>query len=296
MRAFGVFLLVLAGALFAAAVLVYPAWLLVGLIDQQPIHRVMHRLAMLAALGGFVYLWRRYELADKQSLGYALPRREFIRQLLMGSAAGVAIIAPLIALLFVTGARSPIEGAYQDAPLLLKLVVGGLASGLAIALIEETFFRGALFTAIRRESGALLAVLLPSALYASLHFLGGRLKIPVDQIGWGTGFAVLGEMFDKYATPVALIDSFLSLFCIGVLLALTRMRTGAIATSIGMHAAWVAAIAFTRGTSRINADAPVSWLVGSYDGVLGWGALGYILIIAAAYFALRGMPPARGIS
>lgn len=288
--------MVLAGALLAAAVLTYPAWLLVELVDHQPVHRVMHRLAMLAALMGFVYLWRRYELANKQSLGYALPRREFIRQLLTGAIAGVGIIAPLIAMLFVTGARSPIEGAYQDASLLLKLVLGGFASGLAIALIEETFFRGGLFTAIRRESGTLLAVLLPSLLYASLHFLGGRLKIPDDQLGWGAGFAVLGEMFVKYATPAALIDSFLSLFCVGVLLALMRIRTGAIAASIGMHAAWVGAIAFTRGTSRVNTDAPASWLVGSYDGVLGWGALGYILVIAAACFALRGVRPERAIS
>ena len=293
MRAFGLFLLVMAGALLAAAVLAYPAWVLVGLIDDQPIHRVVHRLAMLAALAGFFYLWRRYSLANKPSLGYALPRREFIRQLLLGLGIGIAIIAPLMAMLFAIGARTPIDGAYHNAPLLLKLVLGGLASGLVVALIEETFFRGGLFTAIQRESGALLAVMLPSLLYASVHFLGGRLQIPADQIGWSAGFAVLGEMFDKYAAPAELVDSFLSLFCVGVLLALARLRTGAIAASIGMHTAWVSAIAFTRGTSRVNAEASTGWLVGSYDGVLGWGTVGYIMVIGAAFCAVRYSMSAR---
>lgn len=289
MRAFGVFLLVLAGALLAAAVLTYPAWLLVGLIDDQPVHRVMHRIAMLMALIGFFYLWRRYALADKQSLGYALPRRVFIRQMLIGMGVGAAIIAPLLLLLFALGIRIPMEGALANAQLLLKLFFGGLASGLAIALIEETFFRGGLFTAVRRESGATLAVVLPSLLYAVVHFLGGRLQVPADQVGWDAGFAVLSQMFVKYAAPLGIADSFLALFCVGVLLALVRMRTHAIAACIGMHAAWVCAIAFTRGISRVDTASPNYWLVDTYDGVLGWAALGYMLVMAVLFlvFARR---------
>ena len=43
-------------------------------------------------------------------------------------------------------------------PDLLKLVFVGMASGLVVALIEETFLRGAMQTAITRESGAALAI------------------------------------------------------------------------------------------------------------------------------------------
>jgi hypothetical protein len=40
----------LAGSLVVAAALTYPAWLLVGLVSIEPVHRVMHRIAMLIAL------------------------------------------------------------------------------------------------------------------------------------------------------------------------------------------------------------------------------------------------------
>jgi uncharacterized protein len=283
MRAFVLVFALLAGALLTAAILAYPAWLLVGLIAQQPIHRVLHRIAMLIALVGLIYLWRRYGSADKPSLGYALPRREFSRQLLIGLGLGAAVITPLMVMLFVLDVRVA-RGLEMGA--LIKLLLAGLASGLLVALIEETFFRGALFTAVRRESGAVLAVVLPSLLYASVHFLGGRLRIPAEQIEWSSGFAVLSEMFVKYKDPAALMDSFLALFFVGVLLALARLRTGAIAVCIGMHAAWVCAIAVVRGSSRVNPDAAASWLVGSYDGIIGWGVVGIMLAMAIAYFAI----------
>lgn len=283
MRAFVLVLALLAGALLAGATLAYPAWLLVGLLAEQPIHRVVHRIAMLLALVGLIYMWRRYGLADKPSLGYALPRREFLAQLLMGLGIGAAIITPLMVMLFVLDVRVA-RGLEVGA--LIKLLLAGLASGLVVALIEETFFRGALFTAIRRESGAVLAVILPSLLYASVHFLGGRLRIPAEQIEWSSGFAVLSEMFDKYKDPAALVDSFLALFFVGVLLALARLRTGAIAVCIGMHAAWVCAIAVVRGSSQVNPDAAASWLVGSYDGIIGWGVVGFMLVMAIAYLAI----------
>lgn len=288
MRAFAIFVALLAGALLVAANLAYPAWLLVSTLADEPIHRIMHRIAMLAALIGLVFLWRHYGLANKPSLGFDLRRAQFLRQLLLGIAIGVGIILPLIVVLLVLDVRQP----RADVGILLiaKLAAGGLLSGLAIALIEETFFRGALFTAVRRESGTVLAVVLPSLLYASLHFLGGRLNLPADEIQWSSGFAVLGKMFLKYTEPMAIVDSFLALFCVGVVLAMARIRTGAIAVSMGMHAAWVSTIVVTRGISTVAAESSTAWLVGSYDGVLGWGALAYIAVLGAGYLvAARGL-------
>ncbi len=48
----------------------------------------------------------------------------------------------------------------------------GLATGLVVALIEETFLRGAMQSAIARESGALAAIVLMSLVYAATHFIG----------------------------------------------------------------------------------------------------------------------------
>ena len=56
----------------------------------------------------------------------------------------------------------------------LRLLLVALSSGIAVALIEETVMRGAMHTAIERESGELAAALLTAPLFAVLHFFAKR--------------------------------------------------------------------------------------------------------------------------
>lgn len=283
MRAFLELLVFLTLSLIAAAALAYPAWWLVGLAFDQPIHRVMHRIAMLVAFIGLIWMFRHWRVANKDALGYSLPRREFFKQLLIGLVCGFAIMLPLMLTLFGLDIRNLKPDFDWSFVALVAAVASGLLSGLVIALIEETFFRGALFSAVRRESGVALAIVLPSLLYASVHFLGGRLRLPRDQIEWSTGFDVLAKLLERYAMPFDLVDSFVALFAVGVLLSLVRLRTNAIAACMGLHAAWVCTISFVRDVSLVDEAAPVSWLVGSYDGIIGWGAVGWIALMAIAY-------------
>ena len=283
MRSFLLLVAFLIVALIAASALAYPAWWLVGFLSDQPIHRVMHRIAMLVAFIGLIWIFRRWNVANKDALGYGLPRPRFITQLLLGLVCGVAIMLPLMLTLFGLDVRDIKEDVSFRIADVAGVIAGGLLSGLVVALIEETFFRGALFTAVRRESGTAMAIVLPSLLYASVHFLGGRLRLPREEVEWSTGFAVLSKLLERYADPLDLADSFLALFAVGVLLALVRMRTNAIAACIGLHASWVCTIAFVRRVSSVDEASPAGWLVGSYDGVIGWGAVGWIAIMAVAY-------------
>lgn len=285
MRTFLKFVGLLAGALLLAAALTYPSWKLVELISDQPVHRVMHRLAMLFALLGLIWFVRRYRLGYASALGYGLPRAQFMRQLALGYLCGLALLLPLIIALFMLELRVPRAHAFTAAQL-LPLLGKGMVAGLVVALIEETFFRGILQTAVERESGPLAAVLLPSALYASLHFLGGRLRVSDAGVDWTAGFTVLARLFEKYAAPLTLVDSFLALVAVGVLLALIRRRTGAIAAGMGLHASWVMLIAVTRSSSTDNQANAQNWLTGTYDGVIGWGALIWTLLILGAALAL----------
>lgn len=280
MRTFFKFIGLLAGALVLAALLTYPTWRAVELMSDQPVHRVMHRLAMLFALLGLIWFVRRHGLGYAQALGYGLSRRRFLHQVGAGFGIGFLLLLPWMLLLFVLDLRVPRTGAVEGSHL-VTLALSGALSGIVVASIEETFFRGILQTAVERESGALAAVLLPSALYASLHFLGGRLKLADAVVDWSAGWAVLAKLFEKYATPLDLVDSWLALFAVGALLALIRQRTGAIAAGIGLHASWVMLIAITRDSSTDNRLAPTDWLTGSYDGVIGWGVLFWTLAILA---------------
>jgi uncharacterized protein len=284
MRTFFLFVLLLAAALIVASAVTYPAWLLVGLVSVEPVHRVMNRIAMLLALIGLVMLTRRLGLSDRETMGYGLPRSQFLRQLLIGWLSGFLLMGPLVIFLLgldIRDLKPGFEGSW------LPLFLGGALSGFAVAFIEETFFRGVLFSAVRRTSGVVAALLAPSILYAALHFLGGRLRVPPADVSWEHGFLVLSRLFERYAQPLAFADSFLALLMLGVLLALIRWRTHAIAASIGLHAAGVCAIAMLRGATTVNATAEHAEWVGSYDGVIGWGALIWFGLITAVYVTLN---------
>lgn len=286
MRSFLALLAFLVAALIAAAALAYPAWWLVGFVSDQPIHRVMHRIAMLVAFIGLIFIFRRWRVANKDALGYGLPKAQFIRQLCVGFIVGAAMMVPLMAMLFALDVRAAKPELSWDAGELGALIASNLLTGLVVALIEETFFRGALFSAVRRESGTALAIVLPNLLYAAVHFLGGRLRLPREEVEWSTGFAVLNKLLEKYAAPLELLDSFLALFAVGVLLAVVRVRTNAIAACLGLHAAWVCVIETVRRTSSVQVDAQASWIVGSYNGIIGWGALGWLAVTLLAYWWL----------
>lgn len=278
MRAFALFVALLAGSLVLAAALTYPAWLLVGLVSIEPVHRVMNRVAMLIALVGLIVLTRRLGLSSREAMGYGLPRREFIRQLIIGWLCGVGLMLPLVGLLLGLDVRE-LKPGYDGN--FLTLIAGGIVSGLIVAFIEETFFRGVLVTAVARTSGTVAAIVAPSLLYAAVHFLGGKLRVPADEVAWVHGYTVLSKLFERYAQPLTFIDSFIALAMLGVLLALVRLRTGAIAACVGLHAAGVCAILVLRTVTVVNTSSPYAPIVGTYDGVIGWAALFWFGVIAA---------------
>jgi uncharacterized protein len=56
-------------------------------------------------------------------------------------------------------------------PYLAKKALQALIGGLLIGVLEETFFRGALYTAIRRRDGVASAVVWTAFLYMLVHFM-----------------------------------------------------------------------------------------------------------------------------
>lgn len=241
---------------------------------------------MLCAIVSLVWLFRRWHLTRRQDAGFGLPAGQFWQHLGIGLVAGAIIILPLLFALQTLGVRVADPRVEVTWSLLLTGIIKGLATGLVVALVEEIFFRGYLYSAIERESGRTLAIVLPSVLYASVHFLDGRLRVPADQIHWSSGFAVFASMFDAYAQPATIIDSFFSLFAVGILLAIARARTRGIGLCIGMHAAWVCALYCCEVTTQFNPQSPAQWLVGSYDNVVGWATVFWMAVMAGVYVAI----------
>jgi uncharacterized protein len=300
MRAFAWFLgsILLAGLIGAA--IAYPAYELSSTFANWAFHRVASRIAMLVLIAELVWLCRYLNLKTKPDLGFGLPWRRFLSQSLLWGAIGMATAGLGAAFLLLTHLRV-VDPAFVPSPAnFAQILLVGLGSGISVALLEETVFRGAMHTAIERESGPWTAALLTAPLFAILHFFA-KVRIPAEDVGWGSGFDLLARSFAPLSHPALVFDSFLSWLVVGLILSLTRSLTGNIAVAIGLHAGWVVVLrmlqqATTTGVTPDSA-AYAAW-VGRFDGLLGYWMVPWGVGLAAALWLTRSawVPYARGSS
>jgi membrane protease YdiL (CAAX protease family) len=279
MRSFAWFLGLMALALAAIAVFAYPAWTLLHPFFDFPFHRVGERIGMLALLAGFLLVARRLRLADRASLGYGLPRRAFLRETSLGLALGVASMLAVVGLMTALGLLDWRPAAGLTGMDLLRLVALRAGSGFAVAFIEETFLRGAMHTAIERESGTRLAVLLTALFYAATHFFASY-HIAPGQVTSSSGLELLAGTLHSWAQPAGIADAFLALLAVGVVLGMVRAATGNIAACIGLHAGWVWVMLVAHGLTRPRSDAPLGFLLSRFDGFVGWLVLAWTAALA----------------
>ena len=157
-----------------------------------------------------------------------------------------------------------------------------LAAGLLVGILEETFFRGALFTAIRRRGTAASAIAASALLYAAVHFLKPGALDTHGPVDWPAAGRMVLDGFTG-AVDWTSLDSFVALVMVGVLLGLVRERTGHIGWCIGLHAGWVLVIQVARHLTDGNAASAYAFLAGEYDGVIGWLAAGWLAVLTAGY-------------
>ncbi len=282
MRSFAIFLALIALALAGLALFTYPAWLATQSLGFDfKFHRIASRIAMLAFFAGFVLVARRLGVANRASLGFGLPATAFLRELGKAFVLGAALMLPVLATMVALDMRVLKPGIVYDAAGWARLIALAVGSGLVVALLEETAMRGAMHSAIARESGALPAIVLVSLVYAASHFFA-KTRIAPEQIGPGAGLDMLAGMLRSFADPLAIVDAFLCLLAVGVLLGMVRHFTGNIAACMGLHASWVAIITVVRETSARREGGAVAFLMSDYDGFIGWMVLAWTVVIGAA--------------
>jgi len=285
MRAFTWFMGIFLVGFAVMAALTYPAWLLVHPYLDAPFHRIGGRIGQLVLLICLVLVARHLRIADRASWGYGLPRRDFLRELVKALGLGIATMVPIIVIMALLGLREWKDGIAPDAATLAKLTLQGFATGMAVALIEETFLRGAMFTAIARESGTRLAIVLTALVYAATHFFLSA-KIPADQVTALSGIELVTGTLKNFADPGRILDAYLCLFGVGVLLAAVRAATGHVAACMGLHAGWVWVITFVRQTSQPVENHPLRFLLSQFDGLVGWLVLAWTVVIGLVLYRI----------
>ena len=263
--------------------LAYPVHLILGNFVDYPFHKLVSHVTLLCGLIFSGFYLKYHQMYSRQYFGFGGSKEVFLGNLLRGLLAGILILAflNLFLLLF---------GVYQIKPNLdyfwsnlFLIIIKAILAGLVIGFIEESIFRGALFSGLYKKTGAVVTVTLTSLVYAAVHFLKYRALPEGTEITWVTGMEILPEAFFRFSDP-NIIDHFLTLLVLGVLLSMVRIRNGNIAMCIGIHAGIVMTMKVTGRFSDYMPGSQFDFLVNRYDHMLGYLSLVWLLVLATVYW------------
>jgi membrane protease YdiL (CAAX protease family) len=159
---------------------------------------------------------------------------------------------------------------------------------VVVAVLEELLFRGSIFGGLRRAMPWGVALVLSSAVYAIVHFMGRPPK--PDHVTWSTGLATLPGMLRGFADVCMLVPAFFSLTLAGVVLGLAYQWTGDLYASMGIHGGWIFWLKSYGALTRAAPGADER-LWGSDKLIDGWFAFAMlVLVLAVVFLGMRGRP------
>ena len=283
MRAIIVFFLFVVLAFFVGAILAYPLKLLLDPALGLAFRKYLTYATLISGLiiSG-IYL-QLYNLLSFQAFGYSGTIVKFIKGMMNGFIHGMFIMLMIEILLFLLGIHELDYSRSFTFNSISLLLTKAIIAGLLIALIEESIFRGALFTGLYKQTGAVITVIFSSLIYSTVHFIRYR-DLPADtDIGWLTGISMMPEAFRRFS-EWSILDYFLTLFIFGVLLSLLRLKHKSIAACVGVHAGIVMLIKVADYCTNRTHNSNFDYLVSQYNSTFGWISFVVILLFTIFYF------------
>jgi hypothetical protein len=279
-----VFILVIAAVFFAGAVVSYPLYYCLSQLADLGYHKVLHYSILLSGLTlGVGYLQATRQLTAV--LGWKNGRREITQALVRGFAAGVFILLIIELCLSLLGMRQSDPDLYNGLMPLLFAIAKAITTGFIVALLEETLYRGAIYTGLARHMHHRAALIISSLFYGAVHFI----EIPELPAGmaatWLTGFNLLAGAFVAFTDPF-ILDALISLALLGLLLGLLRRHTGNIMLCIGLHAGIVTMNKIFSYAADYQYGSPHAYLVNNYDHQTGVLAAVWLVMCCALYYGL----------
>lgn len=282
MRAIIIFCLFVVLAFFVGAIAAYPLKLLLDPVLGLAFRKYLTYATLISGLiiSG-VYL-QLYNSLSFKAFGYSGKSLKFLNSMFNGFIYGMIIMLIIEVLLLLLGIHEIDTSRSITMASIAERIAKALLAGLLIGLVEESIFRGALFTGLYKQTGAVITVFFSSLVYSTVHFIRYR-DLPADtDISWLTGISMMPEAFRRFH-EWSIVDYFLTLFIFGVLLGLLRLKHRGIAACIGVHAGIVMLIKladyFTNRTHNSNYD----YMVSQYNSTFGWISFAVILLFTVFY-------------
>ncbi|MBR4820598.1 CPBP family intramembrane metalloprotease, partial [bacterium] len=251
--------------------------------------KVFNRVFLVSEVLVFLAFWKK--------LGIEIPYKVYYKRQHFKNEFGSWIIVAILTIAFMTvvqyfaGFRH-----YQESSWSYILSKGAIAllSSFIVAFMEETIFRGLLFSSFKTRFRSMYSALFTSLIFASLHIfsLDHFLKsIKAAQATFaGTdplaGFYHMALFLKPICDWQVVIPGFIGLFVCSLMLCGLTMKTGCLWPAIATHCGWVFTIKVTGRIWPYDKEAAAAtglqWLLGEKfvaTGVLGW----IIVVIETAY-------------
>jgi membrane protease YdiL (CAAX protease family) len=283
MRAIITFSLFVVFAFVLGAVIAYPLKLLLDPLLGLAFRKYLTYATLISGLiVSGIYL-QLYNLLSFKSFGYSGKLFKFLNSIFNGFIYGIAIMLIIEVLLYFLGIHE--MDTYRNISMTVVIERFGKAmlAGLLIGLIEESIFRGALFSGLYKQTGAIITILFSSLIYSAVHFIRYREVSADTDIGWLTSFSMMPEAFRRFH-EWSILDYFLTLFIFGILLGLLRLKYRGIAACIGVHAGIVTLIKTSDYFTNRTQDSTYNYLVSEYNSTFGWLSFVVILIFVVIHF------------
>ncbi|MGH7985712.1 MAG: CPBP family glutamic-type intramembrane protease [Candidatus Binataceae bacterium] len=255
----------------AAAVVVSPlaAWGVAAAGFRFPFPRIFDRTVMVTLGLAMVLLARPLRLPRLLKDGFSLsaaeappgPQRTDIKQAIGLIVGGLILALIAIAVLFAVAAAMGAGGPHRASALVLR--AGKYAgAAVAIAIIEEGFFRAFLLGGMRRDCGRAGALIGSAIIYSLAHLVRAPRHYYLSGYHAGAGLHDFVLSVTRLIHPGGALGTILGLFLLGLVLGEAFLLTGSAYFSIGMHAGFVVGAKSWSVLGDHGARVP-QWLAGS---------------------------------
>lgn len=256
-----------------------------------PFPRIFDRTVMVTLLLAMLLFARRLRLVPLLRTGFHDPAGN-LGVALRGLVVAMTGTATLLACAFLLGAHGGSHlGEY------VARTPKYVLSAVAIAVIEEGFFRAFLLGGMTDDFGRRAALAVSSAIYALTHLVRAPAHFYLTGFHPLAGVQNLEQSLSQLAHPATALPALLGLFLLGLVLGEAFVVTGTVYFSMGLHAGFVIGVklwpmVFTPGVTLPR------WLIGyrHFPLISGFAAWAILLMLLALVPALarRGRPAPIG--
>ena len=253
--------------------------------DAVPLRQLISRITQgLLVLSIFPFM--SYLNINKQDVGYA-PLKAFLKQLGLGIGIGFVVLIPVFLVLDFLKIIVINKSQPWGWDILLNTLSINLGLAFLIALLEESLFRGLLWTSLSKKLPSIMAVLVSAVYFAGLHFLTAKTHLPTSTLTVWSGFSLWPEAFNNVISPRH-YSALLALMMVGVFLGLLRSQFNmSLGLCIGCHCSWVWQIKTCKKFFNTDVSSPYNDWVSSYDGITGPLVSIWLAVIILLYFTYR---------